>query len=65
MFTLWMFAPVVMGQLGNFHFINLFRTLFWEFAYYGFHNNDYGYRALGASGAVTGNLYSIILCNPI
>jgi membrane associated rhomboid family serine protease len=29
-----------------------------------FHKNDYSYRAVGASGAVTGVLYSAILLNP-
>jgi membrane associated rhomboid family serine protease len=29
-----------------------------------FHKNDYGYRAVGASGAVTGVLYSAILLQP-
>jgi len=28
------------------------------------HKNDYNYRAIGASGAVTGILYSAILINP-
>jgi membrane associated rhomboid family serine protease len=29
-----------------------------------FHSNDYGYRAVGASGAVTGIIYSAILLYP-
>jgi membrane associated rhomboid family serine protease len=66
MFTLFMFAPTVIAGLGNTTFLLIYLgsllagsllTLF-------FHKNDYGYRAIGASGAVTGVLYSAILLNP-
>ena len=66
MFTLWMFAPVVLGQLGNFSFLLVYfgSLIFGSLLTMVFHNNDYGYRAVGASGAVTGVLYSAILLQP-
>ena len=66
MLTLYFFAPVVetyMGILGfvAVYFVSLVAgsllTLY-------FHRNDYWYRAIGASGAVTGVLYSAILLFP-
>jgi membrane associated rhomboid family serine protease len=62
MITLYFFAPVVIGYLGSLSFV---------IVYFGslvcgslltilFHKDDYNYRA-GASGAVTGVLYSAIL----
>jgi membrane associated rhomboid family serine protease len=55
-----LFAPVVIGYLGSLSFV---------IVYFGslvcgslltilFHKDDYNYRAVGASGAVTGVLYS-------
>ncbi len=66
MFTLWMFAPVVLAQLGNFSFLLVYfgSLVFGSLLTMVFHNNDYGYRAVGASGAVTGILYSAILLQP-
>ncbi|KFF05664.1 rhomboid family intramembrane serine protease [Flavobacterium reichenbachii] len=66
MYTLWVFAPEV---------INWFDTLSFVLIYFGslifgnlltllFHKDDYSYRAVGASGAVTGVLYSAILLHP-
>ena len=66
MLTLYFFAPVVIGFLGMWTFILVYfvslvagslLTLF-------FHKDDYWYRAIGASGAVTGILYSSILLAP-
>lgn len=66
MYTLYIFSPVVFGYLGNFSFLSIYiislfagnlLTLY-------FHKNDYNYRAIGASGAVTGILYSAILLEP-
>lgn len=66
MFTLYMFAPVVISFMGNISFLLIYfgslisgslLTLY-------FHQNDYYYRAYGASGAVTGILYAAILLNP-
>lgn len=63
MFTLYMFAPVVLSIMGNMSFLLVYGgslvcgsllTLY-------FHQNDYSYRAVGASGAVTGVIFSSIL----
>ena len=56
MFTLFMFAPVVIGYLGDFSFVLVYATslVFGSLLTLYFHKNDYNYRAIGASGAVTG-----------
>lgn len=66
MLTLWFFAPVVINYLGNFSFglIYLGSLIFGSLLTMIFHKNDYSYRAVGASGAVTGVLYSAILLQP-
>jgi membrane associated rhomboid family serine protease len=66
MLTLYFFAPVVTDYLGIFSFLLIYfgslacasmLTLY-------MHRDEYGYRAVGASGAVTGILYSAILIQP-
>lgn len=66
MMTLWFFAPVVLGYLGNFSFVLIYlgSLIFGNLLTLLFHKNDYSYRAVGASGAVTGVLYSAILLQP-
>jgi len=66
MLTLWFFAPDVINLLGNFSFILIYfgSLIFGSLLTMVFHKNDYSYRAVGASGAVTGVLYSAILLNP-
>ena len=66
MFTLFMFAPVVIGYLGDFSFLLVYvaSLVFGSLLTLYFHKNDYNYRAIGASGAVTGVLYSAILMQP-
>ena len=66
MFTLFMFAPVVIGYLGDFSFVLVYAAslVFGSLLTLYFHKNDYSYRAIGASGAVTGILYSAILLQP-
>ncbi|MFV8337114.1 rhomboid family intramembrane serine protease [Flavobacterium sp. RSP29] len=66
MLTLWFFAPVVINLLGDFSFILVYfgSLIFGSLLTMVFHKNDYGYRAVGASGAVTGVLYSAILLQP-
>ena len=66
MFTLFMFAPVVIDFLGNFSFILIYlgSLICGSLLTIVFHKNEYGYRAVGASGAVTGVLYAAILLNP-
>lgn len=66
MLTLWFFAPVVIGFLGSFSFglIYFGSLIFGSLLTMLFHKEDYSYRAVGASGAVTGVLYSAILLQP-
>jgi membrane associated rhomboid family serine protease len=66
MLTLYFFAPVVIAYLGSTSFIIIYfaSLLFGSLLTILFHKNDYNYRAVGASGAVTGVLYSAILLRP-
>jgi membrane associated rhomboid family serine protease len=66
MLTLWFFAPVVINYLGDFSFVLVYfgSLIFGSLLTMVFHKNDFGYRAVGASGAVTGVLYSAILLQP-
>ena len=66
MFTLYMFAPVVIDYFGSasFFLIYMISLVFGSLLTLLMHKNDYNYRAIGASGAVTGILYSAILINP-
>ncbi len=66
MYTLYIFSGIVIGYIGNYSYLLVYLvsllsgsllTLF-------FHKNDYNYRAIGASGAVTGILYSAVLLEP-
>ena len=66
LFTLYMFAPVVSSYFGDFSFLLIYMAslVFGSLLTLLMHKNDYSYRAIGASGAVTGILYSAILINP-
>ncbi|WP_278021037.1 rhomboid family intramembrane serine protease [Flavobacterium ginsengisoli] len=66
MLTLYFFAPVVLNWLGNFSFVLVYfgSLIFGSLLTMLLHKNDYSYRAVGASGAVTGVLYSAILLRP-
>ena len=66
MFTLYFFAPVVYQTLGNSTFVLIYfgSLLFGSLLTMVFHKDEYNYRAVGASGAVTGVLYSAILMYP-
>lgn len=66
MLTLYFFAPVVSNHLGDFTFLMVYfgSLIFGSLLTMSFHKNDYNYRAVGASGAVTGVLYSAILLQP-
>jgi len=65
MLTLYFFANGVVF-LGQFNFVIIYfgSLLFGNLLSYYFHKNEYHYSAVGASGAVTGILYSAILLNP-
>ena len=56
MLTLYFFAPVVIAYLGTFSFVFIYfgSLIVGNLLTYYFHKNDYSYRAIGASGAVTG-----------
>lgn len=66
MFTLFMFAPVVTNYFGSASFLLIYMgsLVFGSLLTLLMHKNDYSYRAIGASGAVTGVLYSAILIEP-
>ncbi|TDE03771.1 rhomboid family intramembrane serine protease [Flavobacterium hiemivividum] len=66
MITLYFFAPVVIGYLGSLSFVIIYlgSLVFGSLLTILFHKDDYNYRAVGASGAVTGVLYSAILLQP-
>lgn len=66
MLTLYFFAPVVLYDLGTLSFMIIYigSLLCGNLLTLYFHKNDYYYRAIGASGAVTGILYAAILLRP-
>jgi membrane associated rhomboid family serine protease len=66
MFTLYMFAPVVITYFGStsFLFIYMASLIIGSLLTLVMHKNEYNYRAIGASGAVIGVLYSAILIDP-
>lgn len=66
MLTLYFFAPIVCFFLGNFSFLLVYAAslIFGSLLTMFFHKDDYSYRAVGASGAVTGIVYSAILLEP-
>ncbi|MGL2966310.1 rhomboid family intramembrane serine protease [Flavobacterium sp. XGLA_31] len=66
MIALYSFAPVVTDNLGNLTFVLIYAgsLVFGSLLTMYFHGNDYSYRAVGASGAVTGIIYSAILLEP-
>ena len=66
MFTLYAFGPVVISYFGDVSFLLIYfgSLLSGSLLTMVFHKNDYNYRAIGASGAVTGVLYGAILLNP-
>ena len=66
MVTLWFFAPLVLANLGNWTFVLVYMgsLIFGNLLTLLFNKNNYSYRAVGASGAVTGVLYSAILLQP-
>lgn len=66
MIALYSFAPVVSETLGNFGFLLIYfgSLVCGSLLTMVFHGNEYNYRAVGASGAVTGIIYSAILIYP-
>ncbi|HEA28744.1 MAG TPA: rhomboid family intramembrane serine protease [Leeuwenhoekiella sp.] len=66
MLTLYFFAAIVVGLLGtvNFLIIYLGSLILGNLLSFYFHKDEYNYTAVGASGAVSGILYSAILLQP-
>ncbi|MFC4096677.1 rhomboid family intramembrane serine protease [Euzebyella saccharophila] len=66
MFTLYFFAPVVIGWLGTGKFLVVYfiSLLAGSLLAMFFHKDEPYYSAVGASGAVTGVLYAAILLQP-
>ena len=66
MLTLYFFADVVIYSLGNVHFTIIYMAslLGGNLLSYYFHQKEYYYSAIGASGAVTGVLYAAIVLYP-
>jgi len=65
MLTLYFFGPVVIDYLGGLMFILVYLVslIAGSLLTLVLHKNDYSYRAIGASGAVTGVLFAAILLN--
>jgi membrane associated rhomboid family serine protease len=66
MFTLYFFADGVIAYLGEFRFLLVYfgSLIVGNLLSFYFHKDEYHYSAVGASGAVTGVLYSAILLEP-
>lgn len=66
MFTLYFFADEVIGYLGRTGFLAVYfgSLIMGNLLSLYFHKDEYHYSAVGASGAVTGILYSAILLHP-
>tara|TARA_B100000809_G_scaffold258992_1_gene303151 strand:- start:2366 stop:3016 length:651 start_codon:yes stop_codon:yes gene_type:complete len=66
MLTLYFFADVVIGSIGYVKFILIYfaSLLVGNLLSFYFHKDEYHYSAIGASGAVSGILYSAILFYP-
>lgn len=66
MLTLYFFAPVVITNLGTLTFLMVYfgSLICGSLLTLQFHKDEFYYRAVGASGAVTGVLYSAILLRP-
>jgi membrane associated rhomboid family serine protease len=66
MFTLYIFADVVISFIGKIPFLVIYivSLLVGNLLSLYFHKNEYHYSAVGASGAVTGIVYAAILLRP-
>ncbi|MBC3847740.1 rhomboid family intramembrane serine protease [Winogradskyella echinorum] len=66
MVTLYFFASYVIEPLGTLNFVIIYiaSLVFGNLLSLYFHKDEYWYSAIGASGAVTGVLYSAILIQP-
>ncbi|MBD3163491.1 MAG: rhomboid family intramembrane serine protease [Candidatus Eisenbacteria bacterium] len=67
MFTLFFFGPPMERALGSLDFLVLYvgSLLAGSFATLAFHKDDPGYRAVGASGAISGVVFGFVLFRPL
>lgn len=66
MYALWIFGPILTQQFSDLIFLYVYfgSLISGSLLTYYFHKDEYHYRAVGASGAVTGIIYSAILLYP-
>ncbi|MEC4048397.1 rhomboid family intramembrane serine protease [Flavobacterium sp. SUN046] len=66
MIALYSFAPIITHFMGNFSFLIIYfgSLIFGSVLTLAMHKDQYQYRAVGASGAVTGIIYAAILIFP-
>ncbi|MGY8945728.1 MAG: rhomboid family intramembrane serine protease [Flavobacteriales bacterium] len=66
LFTLYVFSDVVLGRVGSLYYVIIYLSSLYFGNYFAlkFHKNEPYYSAVGASGAVTGIVYSSILLYP-
>lgn len=66
MIALFSFGGVITNLFGNYYFLIIYfgSLILGNLLTLAFHKNDYSYRAVGASGAVTGVIYASILLYP-
>ncbi|MEH6408650.1 MAG: rhomboid family intramembrane serine protease, partial [Leeuwenhoekiella sp.] len=66
MLTLYFFSSIVTGYLGDLSFVIIYlgSLILGNLLSFYFHKDEYHYTAVGASGAVSGILYSAILLQP-
>ncbi len=66
MYTLYIFTPIVIHQLGDIKFVSIYigSLLLGSILSFIFHKDEPYYSAIGASGAVSGILYASILLYP-
>ncbi|GAB2770601.1 rhomboid family intramembrane serine protease [Salinimicrobium soli] len=66
MLTLYFFADVVIDSMGGLGFLLIYfaSLILGNLLSYYFHQHDYNYNAVGASGAVSGIIYAAILLYP-
>lgn len=66
LYSLFMFAPVIIGTIGGFGFfiVYIISLIAGSLLTFYLQKDNYHYRALGASGAVTGIVYAAILIYP-
>lgn len=67
MYSLFVFGPLILINLSRIDFLIIYlgSLLIGNILSFFFHKNEYNYSAIGASGAVSGIIYSAILIDPM